>query len=226
LQGVAERSEESLRRGLAGLQAAEFLYEARLFPDLEYTFRHALTHEVAYGSLLQERRRGLHAKIVGTIEALSSNRLMEQVERLADHAVRGEGGEKAVSYLRQAGAKTFARSAYREAVDSYERAMVALHHLPETPETLEQAIDLRFDLRTSLWPLGELDRVVGYLREAETMAETLGDQRRGGWAAVYTGHFFLRDGHSCRGGGCAPDGPATAYTPVGFPPPPGGTLSF
>ena len=76
---------------------------------------------------------------------------------LADHAFRGEVWEKAVSYLRQAGAKTFARSAYREAVDCYERAMVALHHLPETPETLEQAIDLRFDLRTSLWPLGELE---------------------------------------------------------------------
>jgi class 3 adenylate cyclase/tetratricopeptide (TPR) repeat protein len=217
LQGVAERSEESLRRGLAGLQAAEFLYEARLFPDLEYTFRHALTHEVAYGSLLQERRRGLHAKIVDTIEALSANRLMEQVERLADHAFRGEVWEKAVSYLRQAGAKTFARSAYREAVDCYERAMVALHHLPETPETLEQAIDLRFDLRTSLWPLGELDRVVGYLREAETMAETLGDRRRVGYASVYMEHFLWMTGHSSEARTCAQKAEAIAGTLGDFP---------
>ena len=58
-----------LHQGLARLQAAEFLYETSLFPDLEYTFKHALTHEVAYGSLLQERRRALHARIMGAIEA-------------------------------------------------------------------------------------------------------------------------------------------------------------
>ena len=87
--------EETLRGGLPNLQAAEFLYEARLFPDLEYTFKHALTHEVAYGSLLQDRRRVLHAKIVEAIETLYPERLTEQVERLAHHAVRGELWEKA-----------------------------------------------------------------------------------------------------------------------------------
>ena len=75
LQSIAELPEEDLRRGLTHLQAAEFLYEARLFPDLEYTFKHALTHDVAYGSLLQERRRALHAKIVKTIERLYPDQL-------------------------------------------------------------------------------------------------------------------------------------------------------
>ncbi len=70
LQAIAEIPEEAVRRGLDRLQAAEFLYETRLFPDLEYTFKHALTHEVAYGSLLQERRRVLHARIVEAIERL------------------------------------------------------------------------------------------------------------------------------------------------------------
>ena len=70
LQAIAEQPEESLRRGLGHLQAAEFLYEARLFPDLEYTFKHALTHDVVYGSLLHDRRRALHATIVGAIEVL------------------------------------------------------------------------------------------------------------------------------------------------------------
>ena len=56
-------------RGLTHLQAAEFLYETRLFPEREYTFKHALTHEVAYGRLLQERRRVLHARIVEAIES-------------------------------------------------------------------------------------------------------------------------------------------------------------
>ena len=103
-------------RGLARLQAAEFLYETSLFPDVEYTFKHALTHEVAYGSLLQDRRRALHARAVEAIERLYPERLAEHVERLAHHALRGEVWEKAVAYLRQAGAKAMERSAYREAV--------------------------------------------------------------------------------------------------------------
>src|SRR3989442_4971201 len=70
LQVVAEENESDLRRGLAHLQAAEFLYETSLFPDLEFSFKHALTHEVTYGTLLQQRRRELHARIVEVIERL------------------------------------------------------------------------------------------------------------------------------------------------------------
>jgi predicted ATPase len=77
-----------LHSGLAHLQAAEFLYETRLFPEWEYTFKHALTHEVAYRSLLQERRRTLHARIVTALEALAGDRMAEQSERLAYHALR------------------------------------------------------------------------------------------------------------------------------------------
>src|SRR3989442_3966513 len=95
--------EEALQHGLTHLQAAEFLYETRLFPELEYTFKHALTHEVAYGSLLQERRRALHANVVEAIEQRAPDRLAEEIERLAHHALRGELREKAVHYLRQAG---------------------------------------------------------------------------------------------------------------------------
>ena len=87
-----------MHRGLAHLQAAEFLYETRLFPEREYTFKHALTHEVAYGSLLQERRRVLHARIVEALEALAGDRVAEQVERLAHHALRGEVWDKALAY--------------------------------------------------------------------------------------------------------------------------------
>ena len=104
LRAIAELPEEALRAELAHLQAAEFLYETSLFPDLEFTFKHALTHEVAYGSVLHERRRALHARIVEAIETLYSDRLGEQVERLAQHALRGEVWTKAVMYLRQAAA--------------------------------------------------------------------------------------------------------------------------
>jgi predicted ATPase len=90
LHAIAELPDEALRQSLAQLQTAEFLYEARLFPDLEYTFKHALTHEVAYGSVLQERRRALHARIVGALERHHENRLDEDVEALAHHAFLGE----------------------------------------------------------------------------------------------------------------------------------------
>ena len=171
-------TEEDLRVGLAHLQAAEFLYEASLFPALEYTFKHALTHEVSYGSLLQERRKALHARIAAAIETLYADRLAEHVERLAHHAQRGERWDKALSYSRQAGHKGVARSANREAVTFFEQALSALEHLPETRGTLEQAVDLRLDLRQPLLPLGELEQILGHLRRAESIAETLNDQRR------------------------------------------------
>jgi predicted ATPase len=116
LQAIAELPEETLHRGLTHLQAAEFLYETRLFPEHAYTFKHALTHEVAYRSLLQERRRALHTRIVTALEALAGDRLADHVERLADHAVRGEVWDKVLRYCRQAGAKAMERSAAREAV--------------------------------------------------------------------------------------------------------------
>ena len=116
LQAIAELPEAALHRGLAHLQAAEFLYETRLFPEPEYTFKHALTHEVAYNSLLLERRRGLHARIVEALEALVRDRVAEQVERLAHHALRGEVWDKAVTYCQQAGARAHDRAAFREAV--------------------------------------------------------------------------------------------------------------
>ena len=150
LQAVAEMPETPLRLGLTHLQAAEFLYETRLFPEIEYTFKHALTQQVAYETLLQERRRALHARIVETLEALAGERLAEQVERLAHHALRGEVWDKALAYCRQAGEKALARSAYREAVGSFEQALSALPHLPEQRDTREQAVDLRLALRSAL----------------------------------------------------------------------------
>ena len=136
LDAIADVPEAVLQRGLTHLQAAEFLYETQLFPERVYTFKHALTHEVAYGSLLLERRQLLHARIVAALEALAGDRVAEQVERLAHHALRGEVWDKALAYCRQAGEKALARSAYREAVGYFEQALSALAHLPEQRDTL------------------------------------------------------------------------------------------
>jgi len=173
LQAIADLPEESLRRGLTHLQAAEFLYETHLFPEGAYTFKHALTHEVAYGSLLHERRRALHARIVEAIEAVYADHLAEHVEQLAHHALRGEVWHKAMAYCRQAGVKAGARSAYREAGVCFDRALEAIKHLPESQPTLEQAIDLRCELRTALIPLGEIRRVHDLLLEAEILAKAM-----------------------------------------------------
>jgi class 3 adenylate cyclase/tetratricopeptide (TPR) repeat protein len=199
LQAIAELPEADLRRSLTHLQAAEFLYEESLFPDLRYSFKHALTHEVVYGSLLQERRRALHAQIAEAIERLYADRLIEQADQLAQHAFGGEMWEKAVTYLRQAGTRALERSAYHEAVASFDQALAALQHLPETGETLTQAIDLRFALRTAHWPMGELEKGFGYLSEAGDLASKLGDPRRLGWASAYMSHYLWMTGRYIEG---------------------------
>jgi class 3 adenylate cyclase/tetratricopeptide (TPR) repeat protein len=195
LQAIADMPENILHQGLSNLQTAEFLYETSFFPDLEYTFKHTLTHEVAYGGMLQDRRQAIHSRIVEAIEALFPDRLSEQVERLAHHAFRAEMWGKAVTYLRQAGTKALAHTAYREAT-WFEQALTALHTLPDTRQKIECAIDLRLDLRQSLFPLNELETVLVYLREAEELARTLDDPRRLGWVSAYMcGHHVHSGSH-------------------------------
>ena len=103
LHAVTDQAEDGVRRHLALLQSAEFLYETRVFPESEYTFKHVLTQEVAYGGLLNDRRRAIHGRIVEAIERLQGDRLAEQVERLAHHALRAELWEKALSGCSGAG---------------------------------------------------------------------------------------------------------------------------
>jgi class 3 adenylate cyclase/tetratricopeptide (TPR) repeat protein len=198
LQTIAELPEEALHSGLPHLQAAEFLYETRLFPEPEYTFKHALTHEVAYRSLLQERRRTLHARIVAALEAVGNDRLADQIERLAYHALRGEVWEKAVPYFHQAGARASARAAPREAVACFEQALVALQHLPDRRDTREQAIDLRLNLVSSLFSLGEHRQILAHLREADTLAVALGDQRRLGHVSAQMSNTLVAMGDNDR----------------------------
>jgi tetratricopeptide (TPR) repeat protein len=198
LAAIAEQPEEALRRGLAHLQEAEFLYETQLFPDLEHTFKHALTHEVTYGSLLQDRRRQLHAQIVAAIERLYADRLSEHVERLAHHALRGHLWDKAVRYGRQAGTRALDRSAAREALAHFEQARAALRELPESRERTEQLIDLCFEQRNALLPLGKFERVGEVLNEGRALAERLGDQRRHGWALGYLAFLYSLLGENGR----------------------------
>ena len=192
LQAVAELPDDAMRRQLDSLQDAELLYETAL-PDLEYSFKHALTHEVTYGGLLHERRRDLHARIVGALERLHADRLGEQIERLAHHAVQGGLREKAVEYLRQAGQKAAARSALSDARVWFEQALVVLEGLPDTRAKLEASFETRYELRHMLFQLGEVRQGLEHLREAGALAERLTDNHRRGrvYAALMHLHAIL-----------------------------------
>src|SRR5262249_53144377 len=139
---------------------------------------HALTHEVAYGGLLQERRRALHECILAAIEQIYPRRLEERVEQLAHHALRGEAWDQAVTFSQQGGEKAAARSAFHEAREHFERALDALGHLPATRERQEQAIDIRFRLRPALTASGHREQAARPVHEAEALARELGDARR------------------------------------------------
>ena len=192
LLAIADAPEPEVRAALAHLQAAEFLYETRLVPDLEYTFKHALTHEVAYGGLLDDRRRALHVCITEALERIAPERA-EHVERLAHHALRGELWEKGVVYLRQAGLRALARGANRDAIAHLEQALGALRHLPETRESTELTIDIHLDLRNALEPL-DWARRGEPLHEAEGLARALGDQHRLARIATFMVDQYLSTG--------------------------------
>ena len=184
LAAIADLPEAGLRESLRRLQAAEFLYETADSPEPAYTFKHALTHEVTYGSIVQGKR-ALHARVVDVIETLYRDRIEEQVDRLAYHSFHGQVWRKAIGYLRRAGDRAFARSANRQAARFYEQATQAIGHLQWSPELREQAIDLRLALRNALSLLGEAPRTLVYLREARVLAEEAGDTRRLGRALSF-----------------------------------------
>jgi DNA-binding NtrC family response regulator/tetratricopeptide (TPR) repeat protein len=172
---------DAVAAGLSSLERGEFLMSA----PHGYTFKHALTHDVAYESLLPEGRRELHATLVEVMEKLCGARVFDEAARLGDHAFRGALWSKAVNYLQQAARKALAHSAFREAAATLERALEALAHLPETRESLEQGVDLRVGLRSALYPLGEIRRILDHLTAADAIGERLGDRRRLAVVAAY-----------------------------------------
>jgi DNA-binding SARP family transcriptional activator/tetratricopeptide (TPR) repeat protein len=161
-----------------------------------FDFVHDRIREVVYQQILPSRRRLLHAAVATAIEALHADDLEPQYAALGAHCREGEMWEKAVVYLRGAGRQAIARSAYREAAACFEQAVDALARVSETRGRLEQAIDLRFDLRNALLPLGELALIHERLREAEGFAATLEDQRRLGLVSSYlAGYFWTMGDH-------------------------------
>jgi tetratricopeptide (TPR) repeat protein len=157
---------------------AEVVTQRGLPPQATYTFKHALIQDAAYESLLRSNRQQYHQRIAQVLTERFPETVETQPEVVAQHYTAAGLHAEALPYWQRAGQRALERSAYREAVASLEKGLEALSHLPQNRATLEQAIDLRLDLRSALWPSGNLGRIVAYVREAETLAEALDDPRR------------------------------------------------
>jgi hypothetical protein len=179
LQTIADCSEEALHRSLTQLQGAEFLYQSRFLPQAQYTFKHALTHQVAYESLLKERRRAIHLQLVTISEALYADRLDEHVERLAHHAVASEQWTKAVDYLYRSANRAAQRSAHQAAIQFLNKGLEIIATLPESRERLRQELDYRKAMGVTMmaakgWAAKE---VLDAYTRARVLCEELGDER-------------------------------------------------
>jgi len=150
LTQVTDQPDEELQRLLAHLQAEEFIYEQPAFPEPDYTFKHALTQEVAYNAVLLERRRGLHERAAQAIEGLFAERLPEHYNALAHHYSRSANTTKAIDYLHRAGEQAVERSAYAEAVSHLTAALDLLTALPETRERSQQELTVQMTLGMAL----------------------------------------------------------------------------
>src|SRR5262249_26895046 len=145
LQAIAELPEAVLQHGLAHLQAAEFLYETRLFPERAYTFKHALTQQVAYQSLLTSTRQPYHAHLAQALEARSET-VETQPELLAHHYTEAGLGAHAIGYWQRAGQHAVERSAHVEAIAHLQKGLALLATLPDTSERTQQELDIQIIL--------------------------------------------------------------------------------
>jgi class 3 adenylate cyclase/tetratricopeptide (TPR) repeat protein len=191
---ILEVAPDQVAGHLRDLHGLDFIVPSAQEPELMYSFKHVLTQDVVYAGVLERRRRMYHAAAGLGLEDLYAGRIDDVVEMVAHHFGRGQVWDKAATYLRQAAVKAQRRSAHPEALVCLEEALQALGHLPETPETREQGIDVRLELRGSLYPLGEFGKMLTYLQEAEAMAGAISDSRRLGLVSIHTAEYFRQTG--------------------------------
>jgi class 3 adenylate cyclase/tetratricopeptide (TPR) repeat protein len=178
IRKVTDLSEEELCCNLSVLRDSELIYERGIYPKSNYVFKHALTQDVAYNSLLDKKKLEIHEKIAKALEGIYIGRLEELCEVLAFHALRGGDWQRAYKYSRQAGLKAFSHSAYEEAQRYFEDALSALKNLPRERGRIEEEIDLRFSMRSALLPLGRNEEWGEWVRGAEPLAKEISDETR------------------------------------------------
>jgi class 3 adenylate cyclase/tetratricopeptide (TPR) repeat protein len=169
---------EELKSHLLNLQGLEFIYEKNLFPELEYIFKHALTQEVAYNSLLVKRRKEIHERIGEAIEEVHPERLEEFYEMLAYHYARGEALDKASRYQKLSGNKATRNHSVWEAYSFYKEALASLHRLPDTVENKKEKLEVLVLMATPMWLLGFPEGSLLMHQEGESLSKDLQDNRR------------------------------------------------
>jgi tetratricopeptide (TPR) repeat protein len=178
LQKITNFSEERLLSHLSHLKDSELIYERGIYPQSTYIFKHALTQEVAYNSLLFSKRREIHRQMGEIIAQTYEEKLEEMSEILAYHFLEGEDWLRAYEYNLKAGLKVFYHSAYEEAQRYFEDALTALKNLPKEESRIEQEIDLRFHMRSALVPLRRHKEWGEWVDGAQLLAREIGDDAR------------------------------------------------
>jgi class 3 adenylate cyclase/tetratricopeptide (TPR) repeat protein/ABC-type transport system involved in cytochrome c biogenesis ATPase subunit len=191
------RDESALKRKLAQLEQAELVFRRGDPPEAIYTFKHALVRDVAYESLLKSRRYQLHGQIARALQEKFPDIVASQPEMVAHHFTQAGLLDAAIEYWLKAGTKAYSLYANEDAVRFFERASTLLQKLPETRHNLERAVDIRFQLRNALLPLGETDRILRSLDELDPILSRLGDKLRSAQYAAYrcNHHFLIGEQH-------------------------------
>jgi tetratricopeptide (TPR) repeat protein len=193
VRALSGKSDDELNRMLSDLQVAEFIYEQPAAGDVEFTFKHALTHDVAYNSLLTERRRLLHERVAITIEEQFADHIEDHLSELAHHFERSSAGPKAVEYLGRAAARAVQQGAHAEALGHFTRAIELLGRLPEDTARDSQELDMLIALSWSMYVTGGRrapERESTLVRACE-LAGQLGDNKRLMKALVTMAHHRI-----------------------------------
>jgi DNA-binding NtrC family response regulator/tetratricopeptide (TPR) repeat protein len=187
LRAAADVPEEQLAEALRHLQAAEFLYQSATGPAPEYTFKHALTHDVAYQTLLEQQRTELHGTVGQAIERLYAHQLEEQAAILSYHYARSDRHDKAVEYALVGGDRAARLYANTEARICYEQALALARTLPPSPRAQRWEIDAALKLAAMAITRQDFEQVQGELERARALSEDLGDEARRARALYWLG---------------------------------------
>jgi class 3 adenylate cyclase/tetratricopeptide (TPR) repeat protein len=177
LKRVRGLQEQEIRSHLSVLRDSGLIYERGIYPHSTFIFKHALTQEVSYNSLLQKRRTEIHDKIALAIEALYPERLEEFYEMLAYHYSKSDNSEKAYQYLKFSGNKATKNYSNREAFRFYKEAIDVLTKMPETTENKSEQIEVRLLTAFSMFLLNFPEDSLEILQTGERLSKELEDER-------------------------------------------------
>jgi tetratricopeptide (TPR) repeat protein len=196
IKRVKQLPEKELLSHLSVLKDSELLYERGIFPETAYIFKHALTRDVVYESILNKKKKELHEKIGNAVEELYTGRIEEQYELLAHHYALSEHWEKAVHFGRLAAEKAHKLSQFQQAVMIYEQTAEWLLKLPENKIRQESLVDIQLEICWSNIGLGQFEKAEEVGLRAEITAKVLGDRARLGitylgigTACIFQGNF-------------------------------------